>query len=170
MATPGINKELLKSLNYMTRSFVRFHNNTRRQVDVVWINYEGQHVKYKTLSPGGFVDVNTYVTHPWLFIDSETKDRLVVKSEEVFMPEPWFNRYLGVPRHELNQHQQIDRTNVYITIPLFSLRQRALQVIRNRLRCPEHAYNLELPTHLQQELATLVRQSNQTPFGIMNND
>ncbi|KAK7868785.1 hypothetical protein R5R35_003630 [Gryllus longicercus] len=155
-----------RSINHSTRSFLRFFNNTERKVDVIWLNYEGQNVKFKTLSPGGFVDVNTYVTHPWIFIDSETKDRLVVKSGQVFLPEPWYTRYLGLPRNQLQQ-TQIQRTHVFITIPLFSLRQRALQIVRNNLVNPEDAYKLEIPKELQNELAKLIKESNETPFGIV---
>lgn len=38
-------------------SFVRFCNATERKVDVIWINYEGARVRYKTLEPKEFVDV-----------------------------------------------------------------------------------------------------------------
>lgn len=48
-------------------SFVRFVNRTQRHVDIVWLNYEGARVRYKTLQPEQFVDVNTFVGHPWIF-------------------------------------------------------------------------------------------------------
>lgn len=71
-------------------TFVRFENATLRKVDVIWINFEGGRVKYKTLEPKQFFDVNTYVKHPWLFQDALTHEPLVVKSKPVFQPGPWY--------------------------------------------------------------------------------
>ncbi len=73
----------------MVQSFVRFVNRTIRQVDVVWLNYEGIGVHYRSLTPNQWVDVNTYVGHPWIFRDSETGDKLVVQLQEVFEPPHW---------------------------------------------------------------------------------
>ena len=47
-------------------AFVRFFNASPRNVDVIWINFNGGRVKYKTLEPKQFFDVNTYVAHPWV--------------------------------------------------------------------------------------------------------
>jgi von Hippel-Lindau disease tumor supressor len=148
----------LRSRDSLYKSFVRFINNTDRKVDVIWINFEGQYVKYKTLTPGAFFDANTYATHPWLFIDSETQDKLVVKSKEVFRPQPWHVRY----QHLEHLPCRPERTRVYITIPVYTLRQRSLQVVRNNLSQPEDAFKLELPKSLQNELATMVRDCMKT--------
>ena len=67
-------------------SFVRFVNLTVRKVDIVWLNYEGARVRYKTLKPEQFVDVNTFVGHPWIFRDADTGDKLMVQLQEVFEP------------------------------------------------------------------------------------
>lgn len=150
----------LRSVHSAHKSFIRFHNNTDRKVDIIWINYEGHHIKYKTLLPGSFYDVNTFSTHPWLFIDSETQDKLVVKSKEVFSPEPWYVQFSHLKREEIPR--RLERTHVYITIPLYSLRQRSLQVVRNNLSQPEDAFKLELPSSLQKELANMVRESTRT--------
>lgn len=146
----------LRSKQSVNSAFLRFINNSQRKVDIVWIDYKGQHVKYKTLLPGTFVDANTFETHPWLFIDADTRDRLVVKDEEVFLPVPWFKSLVG-------QHHPTypERTKVYITIPVFTLRQRALQIIRDLLGHPEDAFKLELPVSLQKQLAKMVRECSQ---------
>ena len=70
-------------------SFIRFVNRTKRSIDVVWVNYEGIGVHYRSLKPGHSVDVNTFVGHPWIFCDSDTGDRLVVDNKEVFEPVGW---------------------------------------------------------------------------------
>lgn len=65
------------------------------------MNYEGARVKYKTLEPEEFFDVNTYVAHPWLFQDALTHERLNANSKDVFQPNAWYevrwskNRWLS---------------------------------------------------------------------------
>jgi|688.fasta_scaffold313423_1 hypothetical protein len=54
------------------------------------MNYEGARVKYKTLEPEEFFDVNTYVAHPWLFQDAMTHERLNANSKDVFQPTAWY--------------------------------------------------------------------------------
>lgn len=148
---------VLKSEHSVYESYVRFINNSDRKVDVIWINFEGLHVKYKTLPPGAFFDVNTYATHPWVFLDSETQDRLVVKCKEVFLPEPWDVRHQHLRREEFPPRPE--RTLVYITIPLYTLRQRSLQIVRDTLSQPDDAFKLEIPNSLQRELAAMVKIS-----------
>lgn len=76
----------LRSRSSNIYSFVRFVNRTLRKVDIIWLNYEGSRVKYKTLAQDQFVDVNTFVGHPWIFRDADTGDRLLVKLCEVYQP------------------------------------------------------------------------------------
>lgn len=80
---------LLKSKKSVRCSFLRFVNKTNRNVDVVWVNYEGARVRYKTLSPDQYLDINTFAGHPWIFFDSETGDRMVVQLKEIFEPVAW---------------------------------------------------------------------------------
>jgi von Hippel-Lindau disease tumor supressor len=148
---------VLRSEHSRHESFVRFINKSNRTVDVIWLNFEGLHVKYKTLQPGVFFDVNTFATHPWVFLDSETQDRLVVKSKEVFLPEPWYVQYRHLRREELPPTPA--RTSVYITIPLYTLRERTLQIVRDNLLQPDDAFKLELPNSLQRELAAMVKKT-----------
>jgi uncharacterized protein YkwD len=51
---------------------ITFVNNTNRQVDIYWVNYQCQEVKYNTLRPGQSYNQRTYVTHPWRIRDSQT--------------------------------------------------------------------------------------------------
>lgn len=82
--------ELMRSKPSRGLSFVRFCNATQRTVEVIWINYEGVRVKYKTLKPEEFFDVNTYVAHPWMFQDAVTHERLNANSRNVYEPGPWY--------------------------------------------------------------------------------
>lgn len=83
-------REIIRSQPSRGLSFVRFCNATQRKVEVIWMNYEGARVKYKTLEPDEFFDVNTYVAHPWLFQDAVTHERLNANSKHVFEPKPWY--------------------------------------------------------------------------------
>ena len=83
------NEQVLKSQKSVHCSFVRFQNATAKGVDVIWINYEGLRVKYKTIYPGEFMDINTFVGHPWIFCDSETGERMVAQLRDVFQPLAW---------------------------------------------------------------------------------
>lgn len=83
-------RDLIRSPPSRGLSFVRFYNATQRTVEVIWINYEGVRVKYKTLQPNEFFDVNTYVAHPWMFQDAVTRERLNANSRHVYEPGPWY--------------------------------------------------------------------------------
>lgn len=88
MALASVNQgvEVRKSKKSVICSLIRFYNRTERGVDIIWLNYEGARVKYKTLQSYEFVDVNTYVGHPWIFLDVESGERLVVNLKSVYEP------------------------------------------------------------------------------------
>lgn len=48
-------------------AYVRFRNNTRYSVEIIWLNVNDEEETYGILPPNKFVDVNTYSTHPWIF-------------------------------------------------------------------------------------------------------
>ncbi|XP_069977022.1 von Hippel-Lindau disease tumor suppressor isoform X2 [Penaeus vannamei] len=142
----------LRSLYSRVQSFVRFVNRTQRSVDVFWLNYQGVRQRYKRLEPREQLKISTYVSHPWVFQDSETTAKLVVNSEDVFFPKPWYEGALqegqGIqgpvsPRH----------ITVYISIPLYTLKERATQVIWSHLRDPKDAYKLDIPAILMSGIA-----------------
>lgn len=66
---------LLRSINNEYVSLVRFINKTMRNVVLYWIDYQGRAISYGVLPPGGYLDIDTFVTHPWIFVDQETRDR-----------------------------------------------------------------------------------------------
>ncbi|KAK3103211.1 hypothetical protein FSP39_017458 [Pinctada imbricata] len=78
------NDNVLKSKKSVHCSLVRFQNRTERAIDIVWLNYEGARVKYKTLQANEFVDVNTFIGHPWIFLDVETGERMVTELRDVY--------------------------------------------------------------------------------------
>lgn len=139
----------LRSSHSQIYSFVRFVNLTRRRVDIVWLNYEGARIRYKTLQPEQFVDVNTFVGHPWIFRDAETGDHLMVQLREVFEP-------IG---YNINEGWPPQRRIVKITIPVYTLQERCLQVLRECVR-PDMIHKLELPVTLQQDMMQYMATRN----------
>ncbi|KAG8232842.1 hypothetical protein J437_LFUL012646 [Ladona fulva] len=146
-------REKLRSLHSEHKAYVRFRNITVRKVDVIWLNYEGSQVKYRTLKPGEFFDVNTFLSHPWLFRDSETQDKLVVRCKEIFRPPVPIDQGAG----GANQNRRVTRTEVCITIPVYSLKERAMQVICSYISQPEDVFQLDLPDTLRSELMYKIR-------------
>nr|CAD7399118.1 unnamed protein product [Timema cristinae]CAD7423647.1 unnamed protein product [Timema monikensis] len=146
------------SHNCDQRSYLRFCNTTERSVKVFWVNYEGKYVLYRVLPPRTHFDTDSFVTHPWVFIDAVTQERLVVNQEEVFYPQPMIVR----------SDNRTYRNCIFITLPLYSLKEIALQVIRNnivsregvyRLVRIEDVYRLEIPVVLQKELIAAIHKS-----------
>ncbi|CAC5367333.1 VHL [Mytilus coruscus] len=132
----------LKSKSSMVCSFLRFVNKTSYNVDIVWINYEGHRARYRTLRPNEFVDVNTYVGHPWIFIDSDTGNRMVVQMKEVFEPtEGW----------KPEDNVQPQRKVYNITIPLYPLKERCLQYLSQIVK-QENIEELDLPRNILTDL------------------
>lgn len=65
---------------------VNFKNCTNEAVDALWLNYEGQKVPYAVIPPSGSWTVQTFLTHPWMFVRHETDERRLVGECEILFP------------------------------------------------------------------------------------
>ncbi|XP_018398587.1 PREDICTED: von Hippel-Lindau disease tumor suppressor-like isoform X1 [Cyphomyrmex costatus] len=150
---------IFRSLNSEHESFVRFINTTPHTITLYWMDYDGQAIDYGDLSAGDYREINTFYTHPWIFVNKETGDRAkrnryLAEQRDVFFPAPWFLQYRGVTQDKLPQ--RIERTNVHIVLPMFTLQQLSMRVIKNCLTYDSQAFRLDIPRTLQLELATML--------------
>ena len=78
-----------KSIHGNHSTGVTFHNRTRHSVEVLWLDYQGQPVWYNHLKPGRSYRQQTYVTHPWVCIESDTGrfEMMELNKKEILFPE-----------------------------------------------------------------------------------
>ncbi|HEY4177900.1 MAG TPA: hypothetical protein VGM90_13730 [Kofleriaceae bacterium] len=63
-----------------------FSNHTKGTVTIYWLDFKGERVWYNTLAPGDSYTQQTYVTHPWVIVDSQGRclDQLVPNAAGTF--------------------------------------------------------------------------------------
>ncbi|XP_041048666.1 von Hippel-Lindau disease tumor suppressor [Carcharodon carcharias] len=131
----------LRSYHSRERSVVTFCNCTGRSVRPVWINYRGEPVPYAKMAAQSGRRMNTFLGHPWMFRDAVSDDRLLVNGHEVFVPPPGQVNEVGQPRYIM----------VNITIPVYTLKERCLQVVRSLVKREDYR-NLEIVGSLYDDL------------------
>lgn len=139
-----------RSLNSLEKCYIRFVNLTNRTIDVIWIDYSGKYINYKSLNPRVYFDSNTFKTHPWIAIDSNTKDRLHINGEPVYYP---------------HSYQLNSRIMIMVTIPLYCLRYRALLKVRSFFKNPEEVEELDMPRVIVDDLKQSIEERNNMPWG-----
>ena len=63
-------EESLRSVEAQTSTVVEFMNRSSGHIQIYWIDYTGQRVLYNILWPDECYQQKTYLTQPWLIIDS----------------------------------------------------------------------------------------------------
>ncbi|MEZ5535325.1 MAG: hypothetical protein R3F02_06835 [Thiolinea sp.] len=74
------NDEAEQNTSFQVRSFhahqprgITFDNRSMLNVDVIWMDYDGQEKLYQTLKPGDSVGYSTFATHPWIVRDNHSR-------------------------------------------------------------------------------------------------
>ncbi|KAK5647785.1 hypothetical protein RI129_002677 [Pyrocoelia pectoralis] len=154
-----LDRALVRSVHSRQPSFIRVINLCPGDVDLIWIDFEGRYVKYAKLQEKAFVDVNTFETHPWIAVCSERKDKLLLNNKFIYKPNYW--RFLTPYfQYEATILMQLMRCRipVNITLPVYSLRYRALLEVRSYLKTVDDVDNLELPANLADALRHLMSE------------
>ncbi|XP_048405284.1 von Hippel-Lindau-like protein isoform X1 [Stegostoma tigrinum] len=130
----------LRSLRSDEATFVKFVNRTLRNARPWWINFDGIPQSYADIPPGGVLHMRTYRTHPWVFRDADTGDKLLIKNDEIYFPTS-------------KQYDEDGPTYipVDVTIPVYSLKNCCLQRIRKHMKSDDYT-KLELPKSLHTDL------------------
>ncbi|XP_063797338.1 von Hippel-Lindau disease tumor suppressor-like [Pseudophryne corroboree] len=126
----------LRSLNSRQQAHAVFCNRSPRTVQPIWVNFQGDPQPYPALPPGTGRRMITYLGHIWLFREVETDVALTVNKKEIYVPSPNEN---GPP------------AVVNISLPVFSLKDRCLQVVRSLVK-PEDYRKLEIVASLYEDL------------------
>ncbi|KAG5678371.1 hypothetical protein PVAND_008053 [Polypedilum vanderplanki] len=140
---------MLRSRDSNIRSFVKFKNCSCRVVEVHWINFHGNNIHYSNLKCGETIVVNTFTTHPWIFICQKTGERLRVNNNEVFLAKPWFNFIANSD----NGLVSVEREEAQIHIALKSLKDICLWKIIYLIRQKDDIDYLQIPKTLKNDLA-----------------
>lgn len=147
-----------RSIECVDRVYVRFINRTNRCIEIVWINYRGAYERYSLLRRmTHYVDVNTFVSHPWVALDQQTKDLMRIAGMPIYYPrQVWTDRSHEEPHIRYPIHPEDRRQIRYITLPMYSLRERCLFEIRNHLRGEADVDELHLPGNVSADLRRLI--------------
>ncbi|NXP71969.1 VHL disease, partial [Ramphastos sulfuratus] len=122
----------LRSPSSQERSQVIFNNRSPRRVLPFWVDFEGRPRSYPVLQPRTGRIMYSYRGHLWLFRDAGTNDGLLVNRQELFVVAP-------------------DVQTADITLPVFTLKQRCLQVVRSLVK-PMDYRKLDIVWSLYEEL------------------
>ncbi|XP_026306670.1 LOW QUALITY PROTEIN: von Hippel-Lindau-like protein, partial [Piliocolobus tephrosceles] len=120
---------VLRSINSPELSLV-ICNRSPRIVLPVWLNC------YEELLPGRDFCIHNFQSHPWLFRDARTHNKLMVNQTELFTP-----------------CSNVDGQPVFanITLPAYTLKERCLQVFRSLVK-PENYMRLDIIRSLCDDL------------------
>lgn len=130
----------LKSLNSDDPTYISFINKSNRTAEAWWLNFSGKPVSYGDINPGKSLQMNTYLTHPWMFRASDGA-KLLVSFSEVYFPAPAQYDDYGHPHFQA----------VYVTTPMYSLQECCLRLIRSLVR-KQDICKLEIPEGLRQDI------------------
>ena len=144
---------------------VRFVNTTQRPVKLVWLDDRGRRVVRGTLAAQTAHSVLTRRTHPWIFLDAETGERLAAKRGDGGSRSGFFESgsHLRALREagECSEERARQLAGghglicVFILPSVDGLRTLAIRTVRSRLNRKEDCFCLDVPQKVQFELAQM---------------
>ncbi|KAL0964947.1 hypothetical protein UPYG_G00274790 [Umbra pygmaea] len=135
--------ESLRSLNADVGTNIRFINRSQQSANAWWLDYSGNPVSYGDIRPNHLLNMNTYLTHPWVFRASNGA-KLLANQQDVYMP-------AAATEYEEDGNPKF--LDVFITTPVYSLQDYCLMLIRD-LVCEDDYGSLNIPESLKRDLRT----------------
>ncbi|XP_021348101.1 von Hippel-Lindau disease tumor suppressor-like [Mizuhopecten yessoensis] len=114
----------IRSLNNDVCVNVQFANRSGRTASLLWYNFKGVFVKYAILHNNDFMDMHTYVTHPWGARDATTGNVLNIGGQSVYYPQS------PVHGDDDNDDEKKEYPLAYIDLPLYSLKEICLHQVQ----------------------------------------
>lgn len=132
----------LKALHNRIISPVLFVNHTGRRVNLKWFNYSGEEQLFATVESrtNNRLQINTFVTHPWIAVDEETNERLLLNFREIFFPDEPEIRRVDFD----NRRFFAARTEINITTPVYRLEEYCIKFLR-KIVLSQNIRKLPLP-------------------------
>ncbi len=131
-------KRVLRSLNSENEFMACFVNQTTRSVDLIWIDFKGEEVFYKTLPPNHYFTIKTYLTHPWILREHKRRDKL-------FFIDKNNNKSSLI---DVFVGKSASNQIVYISNGLYTLKERCFQLLFDKMPFIDSFESLEIPKSL----------------------
>lgn len=145
----GVSERPLKSLHNRIESPVLFVNHTGRRVNLKWFDYSGEEKLFATIVGGtnNRLKMNTYVTHPWIAVDEETNERLLLNFRETFFPDEPVIRRVDFDARRF----YVVRAEINITTPVYRLEEYCTRFLRKTV-LSQNIRKLPLPQSILKEI------------------
>ncbi|XP_065072387.1 uncharacterized protein LOC135696799 [Rhopilema esculentum] len=98
---------------------ITFRNMTENDASVYWVNFQGKAVFYgfikRTMASGKGLDIDTYITHPWIAVDRKKNELLAINFSRILRPisaQDFLEEERKIERLRINpKPQNLDDTN-----------------------------------------------------------
>lgn len=157
MESPG--RQPLRSLEHRQKCKLHFVNISRRDVRIIWLNYEGGEKDYNVLKPNHAYVIDTFVTHPWIFRDLERQnlmmfDLYLMKKEHfvaIMCGRQPCEKLIGSECRLLFPvaHSEDELLHIRITDGVYGLRELCLQAFCDKQSPLDHS---QLPPFIADEI------------------
>lgn len=135
----------LRSVDSRKVSHILIVNRSAFQIEVIWMNNDGNPTKYVDIPKGRHWSVKTYEGHPWIFLKAGTRERMNVLGGI----NPGVNSVLMPKGYAEGEEERV--RIVLVIRPPVTLKERCFCAIYSSNVTPESVKTLSLPLILEQE-------------------